>query len=284
MAGDMHNRKPFFGNAGLSSTQRGNENFLHETATDLPRAIAAINTADFFPAILDYMRKIVPFSGAFITRLHRNRPPDHIYDNVRAERHRDVVDQYLDSAYLLDPVYDVFLSGRTHGAMRLRDIAPDQFMRSTYYRRYYRNIALRDEMAILVPQGEGAVFFSLGRLGDEPRFSARSVQAYEARIDVIAALTGKHFERGHTAPVPAGTAPADRTLTAALDAFGEGILTAREREVATLILKGHSSASVSAMAGITVGTVKIHRKNIYRKLSISSQSELLSNFLRSVLS
>jgi len=248
------------------------------------RVIAAINTADFFPAILDYMRSVVPFSGAFITQLHKNRPPDHIYDNVRAERHRDVVDQYLDNAYLLDPVYDVFLSGRTHGAMRLRDIAPDQFMRSTYYRRYYRNIALRDEMAILVPQGEGAVFFSLGRLGDEPRFSARSVQAFEARIDVIAALTGKHFERGHATPVHAGNAPADRTLTAALDAFGEGILTAREREVATLILKGHSSASVSAMAGIAVGTVKIHRKNIYRKLSISSQSELLSNFLRSVLS
>jgi DNA-binding CsgD family transcriptional regulator len=248
------------------------------------RVIAAINTADFFPAILDYMRSFVPFSGAFITQLHRNRPPDHIYDNVRAERHRDVVDQYLDSAYLLDPVYDVFLSGRTHGAMRLRDVAPDQFMRSTYYRRYYRNIALRDEMAILVPQGEGAVFFSLGRLGEEPRFSTRSVQAFQARIDVIAALTGKHFERGHITPVHAGDAPADRTLTAALDAFGEGILTAREREVATLILKGHSSASVSTVAGIAVGTVKIHRKNIYRKLEISSQSELLSNFLRSVLS
>ena len=272
------------------NTRIQNEKMLQPAAHHGPaggncaRAIHAINTADFFPAILDYMRSIVPFSGAFITRLHRNRPPDHIYDNVRAERHRDVVDQYLDNAYLLDPVYDVFLSGRTLGAMRLRDVAPDQFMRSTYYRRYYRNIALKDEMAILVPQGEGAIFFSLGRLGDEPRFSARSVQAFQARIDIIAALTAKHFERGHTGPVHAGTAPPDRTLTAALDAFGEDILTAREREVATLILKGHSSASVSTMAGIAVGTVKIHRKNIYRKLSISSQSELLSNFLRSVLS
>lgn len=247
------------------------------------RAIAAINTADFFPATLDYMRSVVPFSGAFVTRLHRDRRPDHIYDNVRAERHREVVDQYLDTAYLLDPVYDLFLSGRSRGAMRLRDVAPDQFMRSTYYRRYYRNIALRDEMAILVPQGEAAIFFSLGRLGKEPRFSVRAVQAFRMELDVIAALTGKHFERGHTGPVDTGPQPADRTLTAALDAFGEGILTAREREVATLILKGHSSASVSTVAGITVGTVKIHRKNIYRKLSISSQSELLSNFLRSVL-
>ncbi|WP_156174534.1 helix-turn-helix transcriptional regulator [Hoeflea sp. IMCC20628] len=232
------------------------------------------------------MRSVVPFNGAFITHLHQNRPPDHVYDNVRAERHRDVVDQYLDTAYLLDPVYDAFLSGRSNCAMRLRDVAPDQFMRSTYYRRYYQNIALRDEMAILVPQGNGAIFYSLGRLRDEPRFSARSVRAFQDEVGIIAALTRKHFERGHVGPIQSGAdSPSpDRTLTAALDAFGENILTAREREVATLILKGHSSASVSTMAGIAVGTVKIHRKNIYRKLSISSQSELLSNFLRSVLS
>lgn len=254
------------------------------TSDSLARAISAINTSNFFPTILDYMRSVAPFSGAFITHLHRNRPPDHIYDNVRAERHRDVVDQYLDNAYLLDPVYDAFLSGRTNCAMRLRDIAPDQFMRSTYYRRYYQNIALRDEMAILVPQGNGAVFYSFGRLRDEPRFSVRSVRAFQDEIGIIAALTNKHFERGHVGPIQTGPASPDRTLTAALDAFGENILTAREREVATLILKGHSSASVSTMAGIAVGTVKIHRKNIYRKLSISSQSELLSNFLRTVLS
>ncbi|SOE17134.1 LuxR family transcriptional regulator [Hoeflea halophila] len=250
----------------------------------LSRVISAINTADFFPAMLDYLRSIVPFSGAFITHLHPKRPPDHIYDNVRAERHREVVDQYLDTAYLLDPVYDVFLSGRCNCAMRLRDIAPDQFLRSTYYQRYYKNIALRDEMAILVPQGNGAIFYSLGRIGDEPRFSSRAVRAFEAEIGIIGALTGKHFERGHSGPVASEATSPDRMLSAALDAFGEDILTAREREVATLILKGHSSASISTVAGIAVGTVKIHRKNIYRKLSISSQSELLSKFLRSVLS
>ena len=257
----------------------------HHAGSGVPRVISAINTADFFPAILEHMRSVVPFSGAFITHLHRNRAPGHVYDNVRAERHRIVVDQYLDSAYLLDPVYDVFLSGRSNCAMRLRDIAPDQFMRSTYYRRYYKNIALRDEMALLIAVAdEGAVFYSLGRIGNEPRFNARAVRAFQDEIPLVAALTSKHFERGHPAPVQTMPAFPDHSLTAALDAFGENILTAREREVATLILKGHSSASVSAVAGIAVGTVKIHRRNIYRKLAISSQSELLSHFLRSVLS
>ena len=271
------------------STQNPNERPRPDASPSargsLARAISAINTADFFPAILDYMRSIVPFNGVFVTHLHRHRPPDHIYDNVRAERHRVVVDQYLDNAYLLDPFYDVFLSGRSNCAMRLNDVAPDQFMRSTYYRRYYQNIDLRDEMAILIAMADdGAMFFSLGRLGAEPRFTAREVRAFKNEIPLIAALTRKHFERGQIAPVKPEAAAPEHSLTAALDAFGENILTAREREVATLVLKGHSSASVSAMAGITVGTVKIHRKNIYRKLSISSQSELLSHFLRSVLS
>ncbi|WP_457941103.1 response regulator transcription factor [Mesorhizobium sp. 10J20-29] len=249
----------------------------------MARAVSAIGLPEFFPSVLNFMRSVVPFSGAFITHFHRTRAPTHIYDNVRAERHRVVVDQYMDSAYLLDPVYDAFLSGRNSCAMRLRDIAPDQFMRSTYYRRYYQNIALRDEMAILVPYGDGAVFYSLGRLGEEPRFTGRQVRAFEEEIELISALTAKHLDSGSESAHRSAAFGEERSLAAALEAFGENILTAREREVATLILKGHSSVSISRLAGIAVGTVKIHRKNIYRKLAISSQSELLSRFLRSVL-
>ncbi|MBW3098578.1 LuxR C-terminal-related transcriptional regulator [Pseudohoeflea coraliihabitans] len=248
------------------------------------RVVAAIDTADFFPAMTDYLRSVVPFRGIFVTHLHRDRPPGHVYDNVRAERHRVVVNQYLDSAYLLDPVYDAYLSGRINCAMRLRDIAPDRFRSSTYFRRYYQKIVLRDEMALLVPMpGDDALFYSLGRLGDEPRFTARAVRAFQDEMPVITALTGKHFDRGRHGPSGPRDVPAGPSLTAALEAFGRDVLTAREREVATLILKGHSSASVAAVAGIAVATVKIHRKNIYRKLGLSSQSELLSLFLRSVL-
>ncbi len=45
------------------------------------------------------------------------------------------------------------------------------------------------------------------------------------------------------------------------------------------MLRGHSSESISRRFGIYTGTVKIHRKNIYAKLGISSQSELFSRFI-----
>lgn len=61
--------------------------------------------------------------------------------------------------------------------------------------------------------------------------------------------------------------------------FGGDALTAREREVAQLILVGHSSKSISLNLGISLPTVKTHRRNIYSKLQISSQAELFNLFL-----
>ncbi|MBT6825500.1 MAG: helix-turn-helix transcriptional regulator, partial [Rhodospirillales bacterium] len=50
-------------------------------------------------------------------------------------------------------------------------------------------------------------------------------------------------------------------------------------EVVSLILRGYSSISIGSMLDISVSTVKVHRKNIYAKLHISSQAELFSLFL-----
>ena len=57
-------------------------------------------------------------------------------------------------------------------------------------------------------------------------------------------------------------------------------LTSRERETIALMLKGHSSKSIARCLGIALGTVKNHRKHVYRKLSITSQSVLFARFLR----
>ena len=47
----------------------------------------------------------------------------------------------------------------------------------------------------------------------------------------------------------------------------------------TLILKGHSSYSIAATLGVSPNTVKVHRRQAYAKLNISSQAELFHLFL-----
>nr|WP_254454761.1 helix-turn-helix transcriptional regulator [Acetobacter estunensis] len=60
-------------------------------------------------------------------------------------------------------------------------------------------------------------------------------------------------------------------------------LSPREQDVVALLLRGHSSLSAAKNLGIAEGTVKIHRKNIYAKLGISSQSMLFSRFITSII-
>jgi DNA-binding CsgD family transcriptional regulator len=47
-----------------------------------------------------------------------------------------------------------------------------------------------------------------------------------------------------------------------------------------MVLRGHSSEAIALRLGISTGTVKVHRRNVYRKLGISSQTQLLSVYLR----
>ncbi|MGH8464381.1 MAG: response regulator transcription factor, partial [Pseudomonas sp.] len=64
--------------------------------------------------------------------------------------------------------------------------------------------------------------------------------------------------------------------------FGRGLLTERECEVVRLLLQGHSSQSIAQKLRISPATVKVHRKNLYEKLEIGSQSELLALFIQAI--
>ena len=59
-------------------------------------------------------------------------------------------------------------------------------------------------------------------------------------------------------------------------------ITPRETQVVAQVLEGHSSDSIAKSLGISVGTVRIHRRNIYGKLQISSQQELFSKFFHKI--
>ena len=51
-------------------------------------------------------------------------------------------------------------------------------------------------------------------------------------------------------------------------------------EVALLLLSGCSNKEIARKLAISAETVKVHRKHMYSKLGIKSQSELFSLFLQ----
>lgn len=81
-----------------------------------------------------------------------------------------------------------------------------------------------------------------------------------------------------TTPADPGRAPADTTTDARIAKMKE-TLTKKEYEIVYHILKGLSTEELAGKLFIEETTVKFHLKNIFKKLSITSKTDLLSLFI-----
>ena len=79
--------------------------------------------------------------------------------------------------------------------------------------------------------------------------------------------------------MPEGEAPDPQARFGMLTGkSGRGALTTREIEVAMLSLSGFSSRAIGEKLSISFETVRAHKKHIYAKLGVGSQSELFAMF------
>ncbi len=155
----------------------------------------------------------------------------------------------------------------------MRELAPDRFFSSEYYRTYYIKTGLAEEVGYFVPLQGATLVLSLMRREASGAFHRGGAcplrEAQELVGDLVRLYWGDVALRfGARTPGAAAASPSHRLN-----------LTAREAAIVELVLQGHSSESIALRLGIAPGTVKVHRRNVYRKLGISSQTQLLSLYL-----
>jgi DNA-binding CsgD family transcriptional regulator len=250
----------------------------------LAEAIQALETPRFAPSLARALRRVASFDYTVIFAYRGDERPLDLHDDFGPDKRGIFVTVYQAGPYLLDPFYHAARGGIDAGLYRLRDLAPDRFYQSEYYRSYYVQTGLAEEIGFFFSPGAGVtVAMSLMRAGHSAAFSEREMTRLKAVAPVVIALAERHWrglkQRFAIEPV---AAPADDALREAFNAFGRHRLTQREYEVVTLVLRGHSSEAIGDALGIAAGTVKIHRKNIYAKLGIGSQAELFSMFVNSL--
>jgi DNA-binding CsgD family transcriptional regulator len=243
--------------------------------------VAALDSTALPRVLADLLRQVAPFSYTVIFGYRGADRPVDLYDDFPQGKRRIFVTDYQAGPYLLDPFYLAASRAVADGLYRLRDLAPDRFYQGEYFRSYYVQTGLAEEIAYFVTLPDRATLtFSLMRA--ERPFSAREFGALAAVHPFVSRVVRRHWRgldqgagRGPAPPPPAAPGPGRD-----LGSLGDGVLTPRERQVAELTLKGHSAESAGRVLGIAVGTVRIHRRNIYAKLKINSQGELFSRFLR----
>lgn len=253
-----------------------------EALAKVAAAIAAVGSQGFPKAIADLCMHVSHYDSAFICAFFAGDKPLPLYSDLSEEQDRRIVIPYVGSAYLLDPFYDLFKHSVGDRIVALSECAPDDFRSSDYYRMFYADTDLNDEMGIFVGLGpEKAILISLGVRHDRIDLSQRSKLMLQALVGVIANLCRQHWPRLAPSPQP-GSGRRDNHLENAFEMFATSVLSNRESEIVRLILKGHSSKSMARVLGNSPETVKVHRKRIYAKMGITSQGELFSIFLRAL--
>lgn len=189
------------------------------------------------------------------------------------------VRQYLSGFYLLDPFYGACVEGFSSGCYDLAEVAPDHFELSEYYQSFYRHSHLQDELNYILQLSPG---LSLAvSLAFTEKLDAATTQQFKCIAPWVLTLLKKHFVGLDTRGVRFENLLEQR-IHSALDNFGSSILTERECRIAQLILRGHSTRSLAERLGVSEDTIKSHRKNVYCKLDIGTQSELFSLFIDSL--
>jgi len=249
--------------------------------------IDSIGTDNFTDCLVTALKSITDFDYTVCFAYHQNERPICLYHSYSAQERVIFVDDYLEGPYLLDPFSQACGRKVDNGLYRLRDIAPDRFLQSEYYRSYSVRTGLAEEICyIFYLPNDVAVAISLMRSGESARYSAREFKLLESVAPIVISLAQRHWR-----DVPdwfeAGLADSDKVDKRSIiektvtTIFGTRI-TPREIQVVAQVLEGHSSESISKRLGISVGTVRIHRRNIYARLGISSQQELFSMFFQKI--
>jgi len=244
--------------------------------------------------LLDAIRALVPFELASSVVYSGRGKPTQVCDTFVDLRAKQGLANYVNSTYVLNPTYSAYLRGLKGGVYRIRELAPDAYFESQHHKSFKVTLSESEEIGYVThdwPRGmeEAVVAIELpdGDLGEisllQPvrlgGFSDRDLELLRAIEPMIGSVYRRYWFR--VRPVRIG-AWADTAIDEAFARFGGDALSPREREVAQLLLRGHSTLSVSSHLGICATTVKTHRKNLYGKLGIATQFELFSLFIDSL--
>lgn len=179
---------------------------------------------------------------------------------------------YVKGLYLLDPFYIANRENPQSGFFHLSDIAPEHFLTTEYYHQYFARYVSVDEVQYNVQlDADRTLCISFG---SNTRYTPEQITTLDIIKPWVMALMHQRMcfevdeEKNLSEPPP---------WSEAIVQLGTQITT-REKDVLKLLLSGFSNKEIAGKLALSTETIKVHRRNIYNKLNIKSQSELFSRF------
>ena len=132
-------------------------------------ALASVGSRGFPDALANALHQLTPFpmmNGFFYSP--NGRAFDLYNEKIVAER-SIIVDRYLAGAFVLDPFYEAVSKDGSERMIVMRELAPDDFLQTEYYRLHYATTQIVDEIGFVIRMENDFVgVLSLSRTGAAP--------------------------------------------------------------------------------------------------------------------
>lgn len=250
---------------------------------DISRAIATLGTDDFFPTLIEAIQGQVRFDYPQVWLYHRDLPPRVLYHQIPKAALPSQVDDYLEGPYREDPFYQTSMQQPRAKIYRLSRVTLGKLEQTEYYDSYYSDTGTVDEAIYLSKlHGGNVINLSMMRLPQNGGFTELEYETLYLLAEPVSELLKSHSEHDDFAVTNLIQPGIDHQIDLAFRTFGASMLSPREKDVLELMLRGYGTDTSATKLDIAVETVRRHRKSIYRKLDVSSQTDLFSLFLNAM--
>ena len=258
-------------------------NQLSKWNRDISRAIGALGHDEFFPALSEAVNGQVRIDYPQVWLYHRDLPPRVLHHQIPAAAISAQVDQYLEGPYREDPFFQASMNQPKSKLYRLSRVTLGKLEQTEYYQDYYSGTGTVDEAVYLARlHGGNVINLSMMRLPQHGPFTEEEYETLYLLAEPVSELLKSHTEHDDFAISHLIQPGIDHQIDLAFRTFGESLLSPREKDVLELMLRGYGTDTSASRLDIAVETVRRHRKSIYRKLDVSSQTDLFSLFLNSM--
>lgn len=258
----------------------------NQEASKVAGVIAAVGTGNLGQSLCTLLESDIRFDMSCAYLFRFDQPAVLLHDGYKGMVPAKTLSAYLRGGYLLDPFYVACMNQHPAGLWRMSDLAPDSFFSSGFAISpdlhpcvSSTHGSLVEELGYIVPlQPHTAIVFSLMKAQNHGPFADGEVRRLQTLTPVVSAAFEAHWRLRPEESAEATDKPRSQLEGAFVDML-QGQLTDAQRYIAKLLLQGHSNASIAHLLGISEGTVKVHKHNIYQRLQISSNADLFRLFI-----
>lgn len=238
-------------------------------------------TDDFFDTLIDSIKHFVDIEYPQVWLYDFNTRPDLLYHEFKQSDLDVHVKEYISDTYKKDPFYLASAKQIHQGVYTIKSLKSYNY--DQYLAEYFNRLCVSDEISHIVNLAPSKVLnVSLMRSQRADEFSSADQAFLKYAEPVVRTLIQQHWTNQENQKFADLSSSLDAVIKSAADNFGNSVLTEREQQVVKLSLMGHSIKTAADKLKISTETLKKHRKHIYHKLDISSNTELYSIFLQAL--